>query len=75
MGNAFISENLVSGVFFSSSACAWGLLGGLEKGEKQDSQVCGLCEAWKDGLSEATGISSPPRNPVDGRGFCPESSD
>lgn len=44
MGNAFISENLMGGVF-SSSSCVWGLLGGLEKGETQDSQVCGLCEA------------------------------
>lgn len=40
-------------MFFSSSSCVWGLLGGLEKGEKQDSQVCGLWEAWGRWLEQS----------------------
>lgn len=60
----------MGGVFFFFFLCVgspW------RPGERRDAGQSSLWSVW--GSSEATGISSPPMNPVDGRGFCPESPD
>lgn len=62
MGGVFFFLLLVCGV----SLEAW------RKGRSRTVKFVVCMRHGEDGLSEATGISSPPMNPVDGRGFCPE---